>query len=154
MTTELTESRRAALRAVCDTIVPRIEREQDPDGFWARSATDVGVDEAVVQVLATLPDEQRAGMLALLDGLDAQGIARVSPRSREQILATVALLGSQAAAGVGALVGLMLFLAYGVPDPETGQNPIWTTFGYPGPIAAPPDEPEADRRRSCPRATS
>jgi choline dehydrogenase-like flavoprotein len=140
--TELTESRRAALRAACDTIVPRIEHADDADGFWARRATDVGADAAAEQLILALPDEQRTGMLELLDGLDALGITRVSPRSREQILGTVSLLGSQAAAGVGALIGLVLFLTYGLPDPETGQNPFWTTFGYPGPIAAPPDEPK------------
>ena len=33
---------------------------------------------------------------------------------------------------------MTLFLHYGAPDPQTGQNPNWKTFGYPGPISAPP----------------
>src|SRR5205807_8846563 len=36
------------------------------------------------------------------------------------------------------LIGMTLFLTYGAPDPATGQNPNWRTFGYPGPISAPP----------------
>jgi len=34
---------------------------------------------------------------------------------------------------------LTLFLFYGLPD-EHGQNPNWSTLGYPGPIAAAPTE--------------
>ena len=37
---------------------------------------------------------------------------------------------------------MTLFLTYGAPDPETGQNPNWRTFGFPGPISAPPDIPK------------
>jgi choline dehydrogenase-like flavoprotein len=29
------------------------------------------------------------------------------------------------------------FLYYGAPDPQTGQNPNWKTFGYPGPSIPP-----------------
>ena len=35
----------------------------------------------------------------------------------------------------------MLLLAYGNPD-ETGVNPFWKTWGYPGPVSAPPDVPK------------
>ena len=42
----LTDTQRETLRLVCDTVVPRIEREPDPDGFWARSASDIGVPRA------------------------------------------------------------------------------------------------------------
>ena len=61
----------------------------------------------------------------------------MSQLSREQILRNVSLLGIQASAGVGALVGLTLFCHYGAPDPETGQNPNWAAYGYPGPTGAP-----------------
>src|SRR5437867_1418815 len=142
MTSELSEAQRATLRAVCDTVVPRIERDPDPDGFWARAATDLGVDAGIEELLATFPPDQHAGMLELLDGLEQQGITRVSQRSREQILRNVAMLGPEASAGVAALVGMALFLHYGAPDPETGQNPNWRTFGYPGPISARPAEPK------------
>ncbi len=43
---------------------------------------------------------------------------------------------------MNALTAMTLFLAYGAPDPETGQNPNWRTFGFPGPISAPPDVPK------------
>jgi choline dehydrogenase-like flavoprotein len=142
LTTELSDTQRTTLRALCDTVVPSIRREQDPYGLWARKATDLGVDSGVEQLMAGLPEVDRAGLCELLDGLAEQGIARASQRSREQILRNVALFGPDAAAGVSALVGMTLFLAYGAPDPETGQNPNWQTFGYPGPTGTPPAEPK------------
>jgi choline dehydrogenase-like flavoprotein len=139
---ELNESRRAVLRAVCDTVVPSIERDPDPTGLWGRTATDVGADQGAEQVLAQMPEEQLAGMMELLDGLDQQGITRLSQRSREQVLRNVAMMGPEAAAGVGGLIAMTLFIAYGAPDPETGQNPNWETFGYPGPAGTPSPQPK------------
>jgi len=138
----MTDERRVALRAICDTVVPPIERAEDPTGFWARSATDIGTDEVLVQYLANMPDEQRDGLLGLIDALAAQGITQVSARSREALLMRTALLGPQATLGVGALIGLTLFLTYSLPDPATGKNPMWQQFGYPGPASPPPDVPK------------
>src|SRR3954454_20311264 len=143
MPVPLTDDQRATLRAVCDTVVPSIEHTPDPTGFWARKATDIGVDQAFEQMLETMPPENQAGIGQLLDGLAQQGFADASQLSREQLLRNIALLGPEAAAGVGALTGLTLFLYYGMPvDPQTGQNPNWAQFGYPGPIAAPPQTPK------------
>src|SRR5262249_5446398 len=75
----------------------------------------------------------------LLDALGDQGIGRISQASSEQVLRNLALSDPRAAAGVGALINMTLFLHYGAPDPETGQNPNWKTFRYPGPISPPPD---------------
>ena len=132
------------LRAVCDTVVPSIERERDPEGFWARSASDVGVDAAAAQLIEEIPDETiRGGLLQLLQALGQQGMGRIpSQLSREQVLRNVSLSSPDAAAGVGALIGMTLFLTYGAPDPETGQNPNWRVFGYPGPLSPPPEVPK------------
>src|SRR3954462_12216426 len=143
MPVPLTDDQRATLRAVCDTVVPSIERSPDPTGHWARKASDIGVDVALEQMLDGMPEANRAGLLELLDGLDQQHFRTQSQLSREQTLRNIALLGPEAAAGVGALVGLTLFLYYGMPvDPQTGQNPNWATFGYPGPTVAPPQTPK------------
>src|SRR3954447_12090955 len=144
MPAPLTDDQRATLRAVCDTIVPSIERARDPDGFWARKATDIGVDQAFEQMLEAMPPENQAGIAQLLDGRGEQHFAIHSQLSREQLLKNVSLLGPEAAAGIGALIGLTLFLYYGMPvDPQTGQNPNWAQFGYPGPTVAPPQTPKA-----------
>ncbi len=133
----LSETQSQILTAVCDTVVPAVPREPDPDGFFARTASDVGVPPALAQVLAGLPAEQREGLGQLLEALGEQGFLRSSLRSREQLLRNIALAGPEAAAGVAALTALTLFLHYGLPD-EQGQNPSWRTFGYPGPLGAPP----------------
>src|SRR5205809_7293542 len=62
----LSEAQRTALRAFCDTIVPSIQRSDDPDGFWARKATDLAVDQGVEQIIQTLPPELQAGLGQLL----------------------------------------------------------------------------------------
>src|SRR4051812_31883703 len=129
----LTEAQRETLRAFCDTIVPSVQRAADPDGFWARKATDLAVDQGAEQILATLPPELQAGLAQLLDALAQQSFAQLSQPSREQILANVSMADAGAALGVAALTEMTLFLYYGAPDPQTGQNPNWRTFGYPGP---------------------
>ncbi|HYP47548.1 MAG TPA: GMC family oxidoreductase [Thermoleophilaceae bacterium] len=133
----MSEGQRAVLRAVCDTVVPSIERPDDPDGFWARSASDVGAPEAVEQTIDQLPPEQRDGMLQLLDGLAEMGFLFTSRKSREQLLRNLAMLGPEAAGGANALTGLTLFFSYGLADPQSGQNPFWKTFAYPGPPVQP-----------------
>jgi choline dehydrogenase-like flavoprotein len=139
---DLSEARRTVLQAVCDTVVPSIPRDPDPTGLWARSATQMGADQGIEQVFDTLPEDQRAGMMELLDGLGQQGITQVSHRSREQILRNVAMSGPEAAAGVATLIGLTLFITYGAPDPATGKNPNWEVFGYPGPTGTPSSAPK------------
>ncbi|HEY8583867.1 MAG TPA: hypothetical protein VIL49_13000, partial [Capillimicrobium sp.] len=79
----LTDDRRAILRAVCDTVVPAVDRAPDPDGFFARKATDLGVDAGLEQILDGLTAEQQAGFGQLLDGLAQQGFLTASPASRE-----------------------------------------------------------------------
>ena len=133
----LSEARRNVLRAFCDTIVPSVERANDPDGFWGRKATDLAIDQGVEQVLATLPPELQEGLGQLLDALGEQSFAALSQPSREQILRNVSMANADAAQGVAALTGMTLFLYYGAPDPQTGQNPNWQTLGYPGPAIPP-----------------
>ncbi len=139
---EFTEVHREVLTALCDTVVPAIERRDDPDGFYARRASDVGVPQVLEQFLTAMPDDQRGGLLQLLDALAGQRFVAASQRSREQVLRNVGLLGPDAAAGVQALQTLTLFFHYGLPDPQTGQNPNWATFGYPGPLSLPPQTPK------------
>jgi choline dehydrogenase-like flavoprotein len=137
--TALSDSQRAVLTAICDTVVPSLPRDRDPEGLWARKASDVGVDVAATQLIAEIPDPDLvAGLKQLIDALGGQGITRApSQESREQILRNTALSDPRAAAGVASLIGMTLFLNYGMPD-QTGKNPNWETFGYPGPASPPP----------------
>jgi choline dehydrogenase-like flavoprotein len=137
----LSDSQRAVLAAVCDTVVPSLPRDRDSHGLWARRASDLGVDQGAAQLISEIPDpELRGGMLMLIDAIGGQGITLApSQESREQILRNTALSDPRAAAGVSALIGMTLFLHYGAPDPQTGMNANWQSFGYPGPISAPPE---------------
>ena len=92
---ELNESRRAVLQAVCDTVVPSIEHDPDPTGLWSRSATDMGADQGIEQVFGQLPEEKFEGMMELLDALGQQGFAGLSQRSREQVLRNFSMVGSR-----------------------------------------------------------
>jgi choline dehydrogenase-like flavoprotein len=137
MATQLTDAHRTTITALCDTIVPSIERRPDPDGFFALRASDVGADAGLADLIEGLPPEQFDGIAQLLEALEEQGFGHASQLSREQILRNIALLGPEAAGGIGALVGGALFLTYTIPDPATGRNPAWQAFGYPGPIGVP-----------------
>ncbi len=136
---QLSDVEREVLAAVCDTVFPSIAEQGDQDGFFARSASDVGAPAALEQLIAGMAPEQQAGFAQLLDALAEQGFLTSSRRSREQLLRNVSLMGPVAAAGVAGLSALTLFLAYGLPD-ERGQNPNWSRLGYPGPLSAPPQE--------------
>jgi choline dehydrogenase-like flavoprotein len=139
----LSDGQRATLTTFCDTIVPSIDRERDATGLWRRSASDLGVPAMAEQALLGMPDAVRDGLLGLLDGLAAAGFNHQSQASREQTLKITGLAyGVPAQAGVGGLTKLVLYLAYGAPDPATGQNPNWAAMGYPGPLSPPPDVPK------------
>jgi len=141
MATELTDAQRSTLSVLCDTIVPAVRRADDPSGFWGRAASDLGVAQGVEQIILAIPDDaMRVGLLGLLDALAAQGLEpHRSQPSREQTLRNLALVSPEGGAGVTALANMTLFLTYGAPDPETGRNPNWEIFGYPGPGAPVPD---------------
>jgi choline dehydrogenase-like flavoprotein len=143
MSLELGQAHLRTLSAVCDTVVPSVDRDPDPDGFWATSAGGVGADAAVADRLATVPEEQLAGTIQLLEGLAAQGFDDLSRDEREQMMIKVALSGPEEAAGIGSLIGGTILLTYSLPDPQTGQNPTWPAFGFPGPIGVPSSRPKA-----------
>jgi choline dehydrogenase-like flavoprotein len=144
MAISFTDRRRAVLTALCDTFVPAVERVPDPDGFWARCASDLGVPLALESLLqARVPDDQAAGLGMLLDGFDQMGIVDASQEAREELLQTVAAAAPEVAAAVDGLRGGALMLAYGMPGPE-GTNPFWVRGNYPGPTP-PPDAPRTIR---------
>ena len=129
----LTENQLATLTAVCNTVVPSIDRENDEFGVWGRSASDIGADQAVVQAIEAMEPESQAGLAELLDVLEFQGFSRLSQASREQTFTTMSLASRDAAFGIGALTGLTLFFTYNLPP-----NPVWPQLGFPGPVSAPP----------------
>ncbi len=90
--TELSDTHRQVLSALSDTVVPAVEHEPDPSGFYARKASDIGVPQAIEQALAGMAPEQQQGLAQLLDALAEQGFLRASRRSRQQLMSNVALI--------------------------------------------------------------
>lgn len=145
VTVVLSEIQRDTLTRLCDTFVPSIPRGDDPTGFWRRSASDMGVPEAIEESLTQLPVEQLAGLRELLDRLAGEGFNQVSDRERERLVHEIADSSPEALAGVSSFRGLALTLFYGMTDPETNRNPNWEAMGYPGPLSDPPTPTQAPK---------
>ncbi|MGH2925834.1 MAG: aldehyde dehydrogenase family protein [Solirubrobacterales bacterium] len=141
-------AQRRTLATLCDTVIPSLSPppgEPDPDGFWARAASHLGVPEAIELALleSAAPPDQIEGLRRLLDGLAAEGMAPETPQeAREQIVHGFADSGPDALAGITALRGLTTSFHYALPDLATGRNANWDAIGYPGPRSAPPDVPK------------
>ena len=155
MSSGLSDTQRAVLRAVCDTFVPSIEVADDPSGFWGRAASGLAVDRVLAKSLfEDVPEPLRDGLVSLLDALGAQGFVQGGQDQRESMLSRLASSSPAAAKGVGYFEKQTLVLTYGlpqepVPNPNLitygspqGQNPNWDIMGYPGPISVPKPKPK------------
>ncbi len=164
MSAELNETQLMVLRALCDTFVPSIKVADDPTGFWARTASDLGVDKVLARYLVeSAPPELRGGLLGLLDGLAAQGFVGASQEKRESILSRISGSSPEAAKGVAFYQKQTVLLTYGLPDEPApdpnlvtygspkGQNPNWDVLGYPGPVRVPHDEPDVRMQTVVPQ---
>lgn len=147
VTVVLSEVQRAALAALCDTFAAPVERDDDPTGFWARTASDLQIPAIIEDRLSggLVPEEQLDGLRQLLDALAAQGLVEAPLPAREAIVKGFMDSGPEALAGLGGLKGLTHLLFYALPDPATGRNPNWEAIGYPGPRAVPPTAEEAPK---------
>ena len=59
--TQIDDTTRETLTALCDTIVPPVARAEDPDGFFARRASDVGVPQVLEAMLEGMGTSSGAG---------------------------------------------------------------------------------------------
>jgi len=146
VTVVLSEIQRAALAALCDTFAPALEVPDDPAGLYGRSASAMGIPDAIEQTLAeTAGEEQLAGVRALLDALAAHDLPALPQEGREALVHGLMDADPGALAGLSSLRALTFLLFYGLPD-EAGRNPNWPAIGYPGPRSAPPSPQEAPKR--------
>lgn len=143
-TVVLSEIQRDTLAVLADTFAPRVEREDDPTGFWGRNASDMGIPTVMEETLGGLSDEELAGIRGLLDALHDMGLADMDQEVREATLLGMMDADPGALAGLTALKGLSLMLFYALPD-EVGHNPNWPAIGYPGPRSAAPSPDEAPK---------
>lgn len=138
-----------ALRAACDAIIPSLERDEDPYGFWARKASDYHVAEKAIHLLSYLDEKARkefdhllsllnSPMLGVTWGGPPRSIQKLSPEQREAVLqswsASRLSLLRKSFMSLKKLAGI---LYYGSSDGRK-PNPNWEAMGYPGPLHVPP----------------
>jgi choline dehydrogenase-like flavoprotein len=140
----LTDEQVEAIAAFCEAIAPSLAHDPDPNGLWAWGAKSGATVPAVQAALDAIPDPvARGGMIGVCEALAAQGLADAPDQdAREAIIKGMADAAPEAAVVIGALAGLVLFMHYGVPDPRSGVNPAWESFGFPGPPGPPPEVPK------------
>jgi hypothetical protein len=102
VTVVLSEIQRDTLARLCDTFAPSIEREEDSTGFWARSASDLGIPDAIEQALGELPEEQLDGLRELLDALARERFNDVDQPAREAMVHAFSDSDPDTLAGVSA----------------------------------------------------
>ena len=142
----LSAKARRALDAICDTFVP--------GGDGLPSATEVGVPEALLGLVARNPRaaerKQVAQLLGLWDtrllcAIAGGGVKRfssLSQQDREKVLLSWAdSRVPQRRAAFQALRKGALLAYYGKGGENGARNPAWDAIGYPGPLGPPADPP-------------
>ncbi|HEY8581800.1 MAG TPA: FAD-dependent oxidoreductase [Capillimicrobium sp.] len=144
--TSLAPGRLAALRAVCDTLLPALETaDGGPVGdFFARGASARGIPDAIAAGLGALPPHQRRPLEELLADLDASGFAEADLEARTAALRAAGdrLPGGRFA--VKQLKTAVFGQLFGAFDAQ-GRNPAWDAVGFPGPVSAPPTPEQAPK---------
>ena len=136
---------RSTLRVLCDTLVPRVSGVQDVAGLYARSATDLRVDEDIVGIVSNyLSPEQQADFHRLLRTVEnpllnlvlagrPARFSHLSPEARERYLLGWAHSRLPVKRqGFHAVKRLTEFLFY-AKLMDGGRNPNWPALGYDGP---------------------
>ncbi len=143
----LTDAQFRTLTALCDTLIPSIERNDDPHGFWKRKASDLDVPTLVTRAVRDLqPEDQQRDFKLILDLLNQpvtaglvtgqfRPFADLASTAREKVLQNWSISPlPQLRRAFQGLKRLACGLFYSALD-ETGRNPSWPALHYPGPFA-------------------
>ena len=100
----LSETRRGALEALCDTFAPALDVAAGSEAlraFYARSASDMGIAAQIEGLLAqtALPEEIEA-LGQLLDAFAAHNLAELATDARTALVQGIAASASEAKLGV------------------------------------------------------
>ncbi len=129
----------------------------DPDGFYRRKASDLGVDADVRRIVETyLSPDRRSGFRRLLRTVESpwwnlllsgrpRCFSALDDVERERYLVewSRSRLGIKRQ-GFQAVKRLVLFLAY-AKAADDGRNPNWRTVGYDAPNPSAPREPRSSQ---------
>jgi choline dehydrogenase-like flavoprotein len=145
----LSRRQRAVLEAVCATLVPAVQAEDDPAGFFAASHEEAHLVERVERLIGMLADPRdRLRLRVLLEALGSRlinlaTVGRFQPfqgmdgATRERVLRAWADSGIQLRrAGFQALKRLVHVGYYAWPV-DGRSHPAWRAAGYPGPLPRP-----------------
>lgn len=142
-----------ALTAICDTFISNVQHPNDTDGYWARTASDQGVPERVLQLIAGVKAEDQAAFVQLLQlisspllgltwGGPLQPAHRLTPEQRTKML--LSWSGSRLGLLRNAFATLRkvtTFLYFGDIPKGKNTNPNHSTIGYQLPDLAPIHDP-------------
>jgi choline dehydrogenase-like flavoprotein len=150
----LTDAQFQTLSLICDTLIPPVAADPDPDGYWRRTASDLDIAHVVAAAIAEFPVAKDRSGLAQLIGLFDNPLANLllggrwmrfsalSPETRERYLRdweqSRLPLKRQGFQALKRLTGFTYFSHTGV----SGTNPNWPALQYPGPLHAPPEAPK------------
>jgi choline dehydrogenase-like flavoprotein len=145
---DLTGRQRQVLAAVCETLLPQIERDDDPGGFFATGAQQAGTAGRVERLIASLRDPRDRERLKMLLSILASPLANLALSGRPASFTSMAPGMREAVlrgwahsrlplrrAGFQALKRLAHVAYYGWPI--DGSHPAWRAVGYPGPLPQP-----------------
>lgn len=155
----LTPAEMRTLEAVCEALLPPTPPpagENDADGYYARSASDLGVATLMAEALSLQSSETRAQFKQLL-GLMGRPLFGALLLGRPRRFDRMPLAAREAALrkmrdssmpalrqGFQALKRLTSFVYFGAPMAD-GVNPNWAMLAYPKP-PSPPSEADFPRR--------
>lgn len=146
---QLTGEQVRTLRAALDTVIPSIEGDPSTPSsneFYKRSASDLGVDRALAEIIETkLEPSLQEGFVRLLNVLDSR-IYNLFLTGRPIRFSDLGTLDDRTRyladwrdsrislkrQGFQALKRLSCFLFYTISN-DNGSNPNWPEIGYPGP---------------------
>jgi choline dehydrogenase-like flavoprotein len=140
---KLSKEQIEALEAICNTFIPSITKEEDPDNYWKREGTDLPVVENIIDTISSLPIEDQEEFIELLDLLNSRKLGflwlgplkKITSLTKEQ---KTAFLRSWAGSTIPKLRGGFLALKKLVGTSYFGcslkgkANPSWATIKYPG----------------------
>ena len=130
----------ALLRALCDTLVPRVDAAGCGPAeamFLTTTATEAGIDQILAAALPTMAPHVRVAVSSALDALGADFATADDAERRSRWIGVRSAPATYAGAMI--LQTTILGTFYTAPD-EHLTNPTWPAIGYPGPLLEPPTD--------------
>jgi choline dehydrogenase-like flavoprotein len=147
----LSPSELRILEAVCEALIPAVSPPQgadDPDGYYARSAKDLGTAQLIAEALSAHSAQMQGEFKQLLGLMNSpafglllagrfRGFTQLSPQARETALRRMSTSSvARLRQGFQALKRLTGFVYFGAPIAE-GANPNWPALGFTPPPPPP-----------------